>query len=70
MPGNCSSPGFSSSCRNACVSGSRPSSGIAGRVATEINQSSDNPIPIITPARTPKTRVPAIAAIAIQKSKR
>ena len=31
---------------------------------------SESPIPIITPASTPNTSVPAIAAIAIQKSKR
>ena len=35
-----------------------------------MSQSSDSPIPIITPASTPNTSVPAIAAIAIQKSKR
>ena len=69
-PGNCSSPGFSSSSRKYCVSGSRPSRGIAGRVATEINHINDNPIPTITPASTPNRRVPAIAATAIQKSKR
>ena len=39
-------------------------------MATEISQSSDRPIPITTPARTPNTSVPRIAAIAIQKSKR
>ena len=44
--------------------------GHGGRVATEMSQSSDSPIPIITPASTPNTSVPAMAAIAIQKSKR
>ena len=34
MPGNVSSSGYSSSSRNTCVPGSRPSSGIAGGVAT------------------------------------
>ena len=62
--------GCSSSSRKTCVPGSRPSRGIGGRVATEMSQSSDSPIPIITPASTPNTSVPAMAAIAIQKSKR
>ena len=44
--------------------------GISGCVATEISQSSDKPMPMTTPARTPNTRVPRIAAMAIQKSKR
>ena len=35
-----------------------------------MSHSSDSPIPIITPARTPNTSVPAMAAMAIQKSKR
>ena len=48
--------------------GSRASTGMPGRVATEISQSSDSPMPIITPARTPKISVPAMAATAIQKS--
>jgi hypothetical protein len=52
------------------VPGCRPRIGISGWVATEISQSSDRPIPITTPARTPNTRVPRIPAIAIQKSKR
>ena len=52
------------------VPGWRPSSGIGGRVATEISHSSDSPIPIITPASTPNTSVPTIAATAIQKSNR
>ena len=69
-PGNCSSAGCSSSSRNTCVPGSRPSSGIGGRVATEMSHSSESPIPIMTPARTPNTSVPAMAAMAIQKSKR
>ena len=41
-----------------------------GRVATEISQSNDRPIPTITPASTPNSSVPAMAATAIQKSKR
>ena len=39
-------------------------------MATETSQSSDSPIPMTTPASTPKTRVPTIAATAIQKSNR
>ena len=35
-----------------------------------MSQSSDSPIPIMTPARTPNTSVPATAATAIQKSNR
>ena len=50
--------------------GSRPKQGIGGRVATEMSQSSERPIPTITPASTPTSSVPAIAATAIQKSKR
>ena len=41
-----------------------------GRVATEMSQMSDSPIPIITPASTPTRSVPMMAVIAIQKSKR
>ena len=43
---------------------------MGGRVATETSHSRERPIPINTPARTPNTSVPAIAAVAIQKSKR
>ena len=39
-------------------------------MATEISHNSESATPIITPASTPKMSVPAMAATAIQKSKR
>ena len=52
-PGTVSSSGCSSSSRNRRVPRSRPSSGIAGEVATWISQPSESATPITTPASTP-----------------
>ena len=68
MPGNNSSSGFSTRSRNTCVPGSRPSSGIPGRVATYTSHSSESATPITTPASTPADSTPTIAATEIQKS--
>ena len=65
-PGNTWSPGCSSSSRKTGPL-LAPESRHA-RVATDTSQMSESPIPMITPASTPKTSVPRIAATAIQKS--
>lgn len=66
--GSTSSSGCSSRSRKTCVPRSRPRIGISGWVATAISHTSESPMPMTTPASTPKTSVPRRATTAIQKS--